>query len=78
MKLIFFSSIFFLFAFVGIKNENWTIQPQHFLFNSKKENKSQLIVFYQTDNQRFIKETLPKIKQYCTDKNIVLLEKNHY
>ncbi len=76
MKLLFFSSIFFLFAFIGIKNEDWTIQPQHFLFNSKKENKSQLIVFYQTDNQRFIKETLPKIKQYCTDKNIVLLEKN--
>jgi hypothetical protein len=76
MKPLLFFSIFLLFAFVGIKNQNWTMPSQHFFFPNKKEKKAQLIVFYQTDNQLFIKEILPKIKQYCKDKNIELIEKN--
>lgn len=70
------SFVLFLFAFSSIENQDWTMPSQPFLFQNEKEQKSQLIIFYQSENQLFIKETLPKIKQYCTSKNIELVEKN--
>lgn len=37
MKTLLFFSVFFLFAFVGIENQDWTMPTQRFFFTGKKE-----------------------------------------
>jgi polyisoprenoid-binding protein YceI len=80
MKYLIYTVFIVLFfpcvAFMTLKNDTyWQTFSPHFQ-RDKNTNNAKLLVFYQSDNQLFIKETLPKLQQYCKDKKIDLIEKN--
>jgi polyisoprenoid-binding protein YceI len=77
MKSPILLAVIVLCSFTFLKNQDWTTPEQHFLANPKTETQAQLIVFCETENQYFIKETLPKIKKYCIEKKITLVERKN-
>ena len=75
MKIIITCIAIAFCSFMFIEPQEWIMPQTHFI-QQNPESKAQLIIFYLAENQLFIKETLPKIKKYCAEKKIELIEKN--
>jgi polyisoprenoid-binding protein YceI len=73
-KLLFFLSILF-FGFVGNETDHWYMPEQHVVASTNLGAIPKLFVFYLPDNQLFINDVLPKIKKYCAERNIEIIEK---